>query len=90
MPKSKKTRKRYVSGRHSISYPAIRHRDIDDIKTRISNAETAVRIKLPKGEASYSDLSQARDLFNCLMFSLMHQQKVIDQSEADATEAKLI
>ena len=90
MPKSKKPRKRYVSGRHPVSYPAVRRRDIEDIKKEIMSAETAVRIKLPRGEASYSDLSQVRDLFNCLMFSLMHRQKVIDQSEADAAGAELI
>ena len=90
MPKSKKPRKRYVSGRHPISYPAVRRRDIEDIKKEIMSAETAVRIKLPRGEASYTDLSQVRDLFNCLMFSLMHRQKVIDQSEADAAGDELI
>ena len=83
MPRSKKPRKRYVSGHHPISYPAIYRRDIDDIKEQISNAELAVRIKLPRGEATYSDLSQTRDLFNCLMFSMMHRQKVIDQKDAD-------
>lgn len=90
MPKSKKPRKRYVSGQHAIPFPGIRRQDIDDIKTKIATAETAVRIKLPRGEASYSDLSQVRDLFNCLMFSLMHRQKVIDQSEADAAGDELI
>lgn len=90
MPKSKKPRKRYVSGRHAISFPGIRRQDIEDIKKEILSAETAVRIKLPRGEASYTDLSQVRDLFNCLMFSLMHRQKVIDQSEADAAGDELI
>ncbi len=85
MPKSKKPRKRYVSGRHPISYPAVRRRDIDDIKTQISNAETAVRIKLPRGEASYKDLSNVRDLYNCLSYSLLHRQKAIDQQEAEAS-----
>ena len=90
MPKSKKPRKKYCSGAHAVSFPGIRRCDIDDIKAKISTAETAVRIKLPRGEASYSDLSQVRDLFNCLMFSLMHRQKVIDQSEADAAGDELI
>lgn len=35
------------------------------------------------------DLSQVRDLFNCLTFSLIHRQKVLDQSEADGAAADI-
>ena len=89
MPKAKKPRKKYVSGRHSICFPGIFKSRLDAIRRSIEEAETAVRIKLPLGEASYSDLSQVRDLFNCLMFSLMHRQKVIDQSESNDAAAVL-
>lgn len=90
MPKSKKPRKRYVSGQHAISVPGMRLERINNIKTQIANAETALRIKLPRGEATYSDLDQVRSLFNCLMFSLMHRQKVIDQSESEEAGNELI
>ncbi|MDR3897757.1 MAG: hypothetical protein Q3X95_00650 [Duodenibacillus sp.] len=53
------------------------------------SAETAVRIKLPRGEASYKDLSNVRDLYNCLSYSLLHRQKAIDQQEAEASGAVL-
>ena len=84
MPKSKPTRKKYVSGRHAVLIPGTKPCDIKDIKDQIAAAETAVRIKLPLGKASYGDLAQVRDLFNCLMFSLMHHQKAIDQGESAA------
>ena len=90
MPKSKKPRKKFVSGNHPIRIPGVERMKIEDIKKDIALAELAVRIKLPRGEASYTDLSQVRDLFNCLMFSLMHRQKVIDQSDADAAGDELI
>ena len=90
MPKSKSPRKKYDSRRHAVSFSGIKPKDIEDIKKQIAVAEVAVRIKLPRGEASYSDLSQVRDLFNCLMFSLMHRQKVIDQEEADQAGDELV
>lgn len=90
MPKTKKPRKKYCSGRHAVLIPGTKPCDIKDIKDQIAAAETAMRIKLPLGKASYGDLSQVRDLFNCLMFSLMHRQRVIDQCDADAAGAELL
>lgn len=90
MPKSKPTRKKYVSGRHAVLIPGTKPCDIKDIKDQIAAAETAMRIKLPLGKASYGDLAQVRDLFNCLMFSLMHRQKVIDQGESDAAGDEIV
>ena len=90
MPKSKPTRKKYVRGRHAVLIPGTKPCDIKDIKDQIAAAETAVRIKLPLGKASYGDLAQVRDLFNCTMFSLVHRQKVIDQGESDAAGDEIV
>lgn len=90
MPNTKKPRKKYCSGRHAVLIPGTKPCDIKDIKDQIAAAETAVRIKLPLGKASYGDLAQARDLFNCAMFSLMHRQKVIDQGESDAAGDEIV
>ena len=89
MPKSKKPRKKFVSGNHPIRIPGVERVKIEDIKKDIALAELAVRIKLPRGEASYKDLSNVRDLYNCLAFSLLHRQKAIDQQDASASCAVL-
>ena len=89
MPKSKKPRKKFVSGNHPIRIPGVERVKIEDIKKDISLAELAVRIKLPRGEASYKDLSNVRDLYNCLSYSLLHWQKAIDQQDAEASGAVL-
>lgn len=89
MPKSKKPRKHFVSGRHPMRILGVERAKIDDVKNSIELAELAVRIKLPRGEASFNDLSQVRHLYNCLAFSLMHRQSVIDQKEADESLAVL-
>lgn len=90
MPKSKKPRKKYVSGQHAISVPGMRLDRIKNIKTQIANAEIALRIKMPQGEATYSDLDQVRSLFNCLTFCLEHRKKVINQAESEAAGKELI
>ena len=90
MPNTKKPRKKYCSGRHAVLIPGTKPCDIKDIKDQIAAAETALRIKLPLGKASYGDLAQVRDLFNCTMFSLVHRQKVIDQGESDAAGDEIV
>lgn len=90
MPKSKKPRKKFVSGQHAIAIRGVSPSIINNIRTEIANAEVALRIKLPRGEATYSDLDQVRSLFNCLMFCLEHRQKVINFAEAEAAANELL
>ena len=83
MPKNKRPRKKYVSGRHPITYPGVKRAAVEDIKQQISLAEIAIRIKLPRGEATLAELCQVRDLFNCLEFSLIHRRKVISEEDQE-------
>lgn len=82
MPTSKRPRKKHKQKR--IALPCIKRKDINFMRRVFRNVELAARLKLHRGECSFSDLEDIRDVLNCTVFSFMHRQAAFDQKEIDA------
>ena len=85
MPSSSKPRKKYRPKR--IALPSFKRKDINFMKEVFRNVELATRLKLHRGECSFSDLEDIRDVFNCTVFAFMHRQEAFDQKEIDEAVA---
>lgn len=82
MPGTKKPRKKYKPKR--VALPSFKRTDINFMREVFRNVEIATRLKLHRGECSFSDLEDIRDVLNCTVFSFMHRQAAFDQKEIDA------
>ena len=82
MPGTKKPRKKYKPKR--VALPSFKRTDINFMREVFRNVEIATRLKLHRGECSFSDLEGIRDVFNCTVFAFMHRQAAFDQKEIDA------
>ena len=82
MPGTKKPRKKYKPKR--VALPSFKRTDINFMREVFRNVELAARLKLHRGECSFSDLEDIRDVFNCTVFAFMHRQAAFDQKEIDA------
>ena len=81
MPKNKRPRKKHVPKR--IALPSFKRTDINFMREVFRNVELSARLKLHRGECSFSDLEDIRDVLNCTVFAFMHRQAAFDQKEID-------
>lgn len=81
MPGTKKPRKKYKPKR--VALPSFKRTDINFMREVFRNVEIATRLKLHRGECSFSDLEDLRDTLNCVVFAFMHRQAAFDQKEIE-------
>lgn len=79
--KNKAPRKHYRPKK--IALPGMQQLDVRAVKDRLRRIEFIAHERLHLGQCTKQELFDIKDLFNCLLFCIMHRQKTLDQEIAD-------
>lgn len=79
--KSKPPRKHYRPKKTSL--PGMQQLDVRIIKDRLGRIEFIAHERLHLGQCTKQELIDIKDLFNCLLFCIMHRKKTLNQEAVD-------